>query len=955
MVLIDALRADFVFDNDYMPFISEKGRGGQSRRYIVKSHPPTVTLPRIKALTSGSIPGFVDVVLNFDSSSLSEDNIITQGLNHGRKIVFYGDDTWIKLFPEHFIRSEGTTSFFVTDYTEVDNNVTRHLDMELSLDDWDIMVLHYLGLDHIGHTVGPHSSIVPPKLLEMDRVVEKIYTSLEEKGERFLMLVCGDHGMSDQGSHGGASDREVLVPAVFLSPQYKKHVDTWSPHHSLLQIDLAPTLSVLMSLPLPTNNLGQVILGAVDGLSVSQKLDTLYLNCQQIHGLLLSSVADIAHEPSYELAAYAMELHRSYLMDSTGKQAVEDVFRSYELAMDEMSSRIARSLTTYDLYSMSLAIILLTLCLLTTSMTSQQGWWVEKSMPAIGCLALSIILILGHMMACTSQSFYSTLLCGWSLKLLSLQCLLLSAVGLLVTDLWSHKAKFITNLKQWTPKGLLECFLFIGTFAHSLSFGASSFVEEEHQTWYHLTITFLLLSLVTKIQGHLKKLFIEEGENKSTRYHEQDHLNCDGTEQKSATEQRTSSLQQINAYQNGVTKREHMHRSSNEINFNEQNQDSKESNYMSKDQQNDILFPRKRSWKHLLPWKPCVAIAIVILLGRLLRMVNQTGNKWLDTPDLGDWLLRPENKLVLSYIVIVSYAVILVTMVIDLGITTETVAFTAGLGLTYLYRLNSHEILPLFFESGEQHQNLYGTLEARGVYAVILMTNLIALTKWLKNMFRSRFENGGQTKSESLEILIKSKQLYITHAIRILKISWVLLMLLLLRTHNTVLVAMVIVQEQLLGKLLVKEMRLPVRGLALLCWWMGQTVFFQQGNSNSLSTVDVSAGYVGLQDYQAHWVGILLFFATYAGPIFWLMTLVQYVLETESFYKEHTVPVSRSPMLDCTQTLLTERLFTLLWYTLIVTSQRYHLFVWTVFSPKLLYEGMLTFVFFVFAMVTARF
>jgi hypothetical protein len=28
--------------------------------------------------------------------------------------------------------------------------------------------------------------------------------------------------MSDQGSHGGASDREVLVPAVFLSPSFKR-------------------------------------------------------------------------------------------------------------------------------------------------------------------------------------------------------------------------------------------------------------------------------------------------------------------------------------------------------------------------------------------------------------------------------------------------------------------------------------------------------------------------------------------------------------------------------------------------------------------------------------------------------------------------------------------------------------------------------------------------------------
>ena len=58
----------------------------------------------------------------------------------------------------------GTTSFYVNDFTEVDNNVTRHLEPELSTRDWDALILHYLGLDHIGHTAGPHSPLVPPKL-----------------------------------------------------------------------------------------------------------------------------------------------------------------------------------------------------------------------------------------------------------------------------------------------------------------------------------------------------------------------------------------------------------------------------------------------------------------------------------------------------------------------------------------------------------------------------------------------------------------------------------------------------------------------------------------------------------------------------------------------------------------------------------------------------------------------
>lgn len=59
------------------------------------------------------------------------------------------------MFPGTFFeeRSEGVHSFYVMDYTEVDNNITRHLEKEFStsgLKNWDIMIVHYLGLDHIG-------------------------------------------------------------------------------------------------------------------------------------------------------------------------------------------------------------------------------------------------------------------------------------------------------------------------------------------------------------------------------------------------------------------------------------------------------------------------------------------------------------------------------------------------------------------------------------------------------------------------------------------------------------------------------------------------------------------------------------------------------------------------------------------------------------------------------------
>ena len=86
------------------------------------------------------------------------------------------------------------------------------------------MILHYLGLDHIGHLAGPLSPLVAPKLTEMDNIIREITSGLKTKDEtenrNSLFVLCGDHGMSDAGSHGGASLAEVLTPLIFLSPGY---------------------------------------------------------------------------------------------------------------------------------------------------------------------------------------------------------------------------------------------------------------------------------------------------------------------------------------------------------------------------------------------------------------------------------------------------------------------------------------------------------------------------------------------------------------------------------------------------------------------------------------------------------------------------------------------------------------------------------------------------------------
>jgi ethanolaminephosphotransferase len=87
-------------------------------------------MPRLKAITTGSIPSFLDVILNLDetdetSTLASQDTWLAQMKAKGTgKLVMYGDDTWLKLFPDTFDRMDGTTSFFVSVREELSMSTT---------------------------------------------------------------------------------------------------------------------------------------------------------------------------------------------------------------------------------------------------------------------------------------------------------------------------------------------------------------------------------------------------------------------------------------------------------------------------------------------------------------------------------------------------------------------------------------------------------------------------------------------------------------------------------------------------------------------------------------------------------------------------------------------------------------------------------------------------------------
>ncbi|XP_051684262.2 GPI ethanolamine phosphate transferase 2 isoform X3 [Oryctolagus cuniculus] len=508
VVLIDALRDDFVFGSKgvrFMPYTTHLVEKGASHSFVAEAKPPTVTMPRIKALMTGSLPGFIDVVRNLNSPVLLEDNVIGQAKAAGKRMIFYGDETWVKLFPKHFVEYDGTTSFFVSDYTEVDNNVTRHLDKVLKRGDWDVLILHYLGLDHIGHVSGPSSPLIGHKLSEMDSVLMKIHTSLLAK-ERdsvlpSLLVLCGDHGMSETGGHGASSAGEVNTPLILISSAFQRKPGGIRRPQRVQQTDLAATLAVGLGLPIPKDSVGSLLFPVVEGKPMREQLRFLHLNTVQLSKLLQENVPSYEKDPGFEQFKMSERLHgnwvRLYLEENRSEVLVNlgtKVIRQYLDALRTLSVSLSTQVAQYDVYSMVVGTIMvlevLALLLLSTpqALRTEAELEVPLLSPAFSLLFYLTFLVLWaiHVIVCTSTES-SCYFCSLSWPaaggvMLLLSALLCAAVSALAKMCRARSLLRKNPARPHSKWSELELLIVCGTLGHVLSLGGSSFVEEEHQT-----------------------------------------------------------------------------------------------------------------------------------------------------------------------------------------------------------------------------------------------------------------------------------------------------------------------------------------------------------------------------------------------------------------------------------------------------------------------------------------
>jgi GPI ethanolamine phosphate transferase 3 subunit O len=426
LLVVDALRFDFAYYNLPQSIgkrlfeatttttahngSTSSNTSSSSRLFQFVADPPTVTMQRLKALTTGSLPTFADIGGNFGGATVEEDAWIRalsmidarkRGLSvNTTRIAFVGDDTWEDLYPGTFTESFPYPSFNTRDLDTVDNGCLLHLPALLkrlrgltttptttiTTDDDDeqqleLVVVHFLGVDHVG--VGPHNEHMDGKLKQMDAALQNVLQVLDESNNCHAALILGDHGMTEDGNHGGGTVEETNAALfVHTSPacgglsRHTEYLEQYEPSAwvaqsfaTIHQIDLVPTIAIQLGLPIPFANIGGLVPSLLPGQDPRQTALALALNAAQVWRYFTAYSAQANRLPDLdqlgEKLVLAVEIYQVALAspadDEDTYRQVAGLFKSF---LNDALELGQRAWTRFDDRGMMAGSVVLLLALL---------------------------------------------------------------------------------------------------------------------------------------------------------------------------------------------------------------------------------------------------------------------------------------------------------------------------------------------------------------------------------------------------------------------------------------------------------------------------------------------------------------------------------------------------------------------------------------------------------------
>jgi GPI ethanolamine phosphate transferase 3 subunit O len=108
------------------------------------------------------------------------------------------------------------------------------------------------------------------------------------------LIVYGDHGMTEDGNHGGGSDLELRTvffayqkkPLPFFDTYSRNEAEFYDRDHQMKLLDIPATVSLVLDLPIPFSNLGVLNPLLAPFGDITKVREKAEINLEQIFGYL---------------------------------------------------------------------------------------------------------------------------------------------------------------------------------------------------------------------------------------------------------------------------------------------------------------------------------------------------------------------------------------------------------------------------------------------------------------------------------------------------------------------------------------------------------------------------------------------------------------------------------------------------------------------------------------------
>ena len=253
LVIVDGLRHDVATDRQRMPqFAAAMERETAGELWAGRV---SMTTSAVLAMSTGQRGGFEQIVRNLDASPPPFASWLLAAHDAGLTSMSVGDPAWGQMFGRAFAERRVDPKGVAID---VDFNPTTFRDArELRSRNPDVLIVHFVTPDHQAHAYSVTSQRYADHIRGFDA---DLFRFLAETDPGWTVVVAGDHGAADSGTHGAdvpIQRRSVLFArGPGFAPGVKAGV--------IDQADLGGTFASLLGLPLPAHSRGHVRVDLLD-------------------------------------------------------------------------------------------------------------------------------------------------------------------------------------------------------------------------------------------------------------------------------------------------------------------------------------------------------------------------------------------------------------------------------------------------------------------------------------------------------------------------------------------------------------------------------------------------------------------------------------------------------------------------------------------------------------------